>query len=1137
VNLPYISERLTAFRDRWRPAVQRVLSKPRVGRAIVPALFLLGSLIAFHGLLLPYGGRFYDGDFVTPTTPADLHYYLEAFAGPWNPGSITFGFNPFFTNNLLLMSAVGALSVAFGSVGTGMLGVLVLIEAGLGLSVYLSARRMGVALPWALVAGLASAASPVVFDRTVAGHEIILAAALLVPPFLVLLSEATSRPVGARHIAVLGLLWGAIGLLEYHMFYIVGLVWISGVLAIALRSAFGRDREPWRDRVRSGLRLFLGLASALAVAVGVNLLWLVPAATYAGGSTALSSSTATTLGILNYTQDGIRPATVFASNVYWGQLYTASWGHLAGASVGIDVSWLLSGLFISVLAWHAYHRSRETDTLVLIALVFVVLSTGAILPGGLYLFLLHHVPFFAVNDDPAKFDVVLTPCLALLLGNALQHWWQSAKGRAPTTTTSRFPRWRSSAYRLQRIGVPAAVLLVVVVALPFASGNFTGLVAHVSDAPGALRTAKTLDATVPPLGRVVLLPPDASEYVGGGQSPTNPLVVYPPGSAIYLPGPPGIEPLNLATRATTWSYTALYANTTSHGASLFGLLGGTSWVVDLSAPVSPQSGHFYWDDPSALSATLATQVGLGPGVTNGQTRIYTPANASPGPLTLRGPSVLALGDRELLLDSAYLPNGDAWLRSSAFVLDSGGARAGTNSPANATTPFVETPDGILDTVFSELPPGSVVPVEPIVWSEFGAGGLLIPGLWSPWENHLGLENGRPLGALVGYGTSNNGLRPLTVPLPVAGGPRSEVWVDLFYGPSEGSVQASLGSSPPTTLNGFAAVPGGFHWTPVAPLGNRSSVAFTHAGPGWTTIAAVAVVPPNSFSNAVNATEGWLSANGAGPGQPPVLWVKGDAGTGYGTWKAVGTGSLDSQGWGSVVDVDGAFATTFLLPQRTTLGVLARASGSGSIYISACPGDSLSDRSLAPCPQHTEVSFNDVAPTWQASNSNVTVGPGVVEVTVYGAQSSVLLDQLLLTPSAPSLLGPCPGAPASDWVCQGASRGPVSITGNVGGPSVAATFASSPSPAVLVHLVSCDVDWTASGPGFTGAPFVVDGWACGYRADGGATQVTVGLPGLVLAAEAGAIGSILVAVPVIVVALIGVPRLRGWRRRGPPKPSD
>jgi hypothetical protein len=1120
------------LRAQWTSAWAWIHRSPRLSRALPALLFLLGSLLAFHALLLPYGGRFYDGDFVTPTTPADLRYFLVAFSGPWNPEAIVFGFNPFFTNDLLTLSAVAAAATVVGSVGTGMLVVLLLVEAGLGLSLYLSSRRMGVDRRWALVAGLASAGSPVVFDRTIAGHEIILAAALCVPPFLVLLSEATSRPVGPRHIAVLGLLWGAVGLLEYHMFYLVGLVWATAVLAVVLRTLWLRPGVGWSQRLRTGLRPFLTLLATLAIAVGVNLVWLIPAERAGSGSAALSTSTATALGILTYTQGAIQPATVFASNVYWGQMWTSSWGTVDKISIGTEVSWLLTILFIAVLAWCAFHRTRETDVLVLIALVFVILSTGTILPGSLYVTLLHDAPFFAVNDDPDKFDVILTPCLSLLLGVALQHWSLSVRA-APAGPLGRIgPRWHRVERGIRRTAVPAAVALVVLVALPFATGNFDGKIAHVPDAPGALATAQTLDATVPPLGRVALFPPDPTEYLGHGQSPTNPLVAFPPGNAIYIFGPSGLEPLNLASRSVTWSYTAVYNNATSHVANLFGLLGATTLVVDRAAPESTAGGPFEWDNPYQLSDVLASQSDLGPSVTNQQTRVYSLANASDGSLSLQGPSVLALADRELLLDGAYLPNGDAWVRSTPFVLDSG-TLAGPNVATNATAPFVETPDGILDTVFSNLPAGSVVPVEPIVWAAIAAGGLPMGDLWQPWEDHYDLEQGRPLAALVGYATTNNGKLPLTVPLPTSGGPRSEVWVDLFYGPSEGLVQGSIGAAPPLAINAFASEPDGFHWTPVGPLGNATSVAFSHVAGGWSTIAQVAVVPPNALPAAVNATTSWLASNGGGVTNPPVLWLKGDEGSAYGTWLEVGTGSRDAQGWGSAVDTDGAFTTTFLLPHATTLGVIARASGSGAIYVSACPGASLTDRSIAPCPQHVELTFDAKDPTWEAGSSNLSVGPGVVKVTVYGARSSVLLDQVLLTPSASVLLGPCQGAPPSDWVCSATDRAPSSVVGNVAGPTVSASFSASPEPSNLVNLVSCDAAWQASGAGVSPNPYLVDGWACGYPVAPGVDHVAVALPALVTDTEVGFAGTLLVAIPVGFVAVFGVPRFLRGRRRTPP----
>jgi hypothetical protein len=1129
-GLGWVAVRFEAAQVRWR----RLVTSPKTRPLVVAGLFLLTALVAYRELLTPYGGRFYDGDFVTPTTYADLWYYLAAFSGPWNSGTIVFGFNPFFTNDLVLLSVVGAFSVALGSLGTGMLAVLLMVQTALGFSLYVSSRRLGVTPRWSVVAGFASAASPVVFDRTSAGHVLVLAAAIFVPPFLVLLGEVTSRPVTVRVLVVLGLLWGVVGLLEYHIFYIVGIVWAVGFFAVLLRTIPWPRSTPFAERWRAAVRRMLGLFVGLVIAIGVNLVWLIPAEIGGGGSSAANTSTATVLGILNYTQGAIKPQTVFASNVYWGQLYTSAWGSYHHVSFGLLVSGLLSLLFIGVLFWTATHRSRPTDTLLLVALVMVVLSTADVVPGGLYLFLLRTVPFFAVNDDPAKFDVILTPCLCLLLGRALQAWSIRFPVRPAPNTSARVSRWRRVERRVGRAVVPAAVLMVVLTAVPFATGNFDRQLAHVPETPGALKTAQTLDATVPPLGRAVLFPPDPSQYVGRGQPPTNPLTVYPPGSAIYIPGPPGTEPLNLATRAVAWSYDAMYSNSTSHGGSLFGLLDGTSFVVDLAAPQSPEYGLYDFDNPTALKGALAAQVDLGPNVTYGPTRIYSAGNGTVGPLTLQGPSVLALADREFLLDAAYLPNGDAWVGSTPFVLDPG-TLTGSNVAANSTAPFVETPEGVLDEVFANLPAGSVVPVEPIVWSTIENGGLETTGDWTPWEKHFDLEYGRPLGALVGYGTTNNGLQPLTVPLPTSGGSGAEVWVDLFYGSSEGSVQAQIGSQLPTTLDGYAPFPDGFHWTPVGALGNASSVSFVHVGPGWSTIAEVAVVPPGGLATAVNTTSAWLAANGAGPGQAPILWVKGDEGLGSGTWTPVSTGANDSQGWGSVVDADGAFTTTFLLPEPATVGILARASGTGSLYVSACPDTSVTDRSFEPCPDHALVSFDQNASTWEAGSSNLTIGPGVVRVTVYGASQSVLLDQLVLTPDPASLLGPCAGAPSTDWVCGDSAEAPSSVTGNVGGPAVSATFAPRATPAVLVHLVTCDAPWTAEGSGLGSVPFLVDGWACGYLVRPGVTHVQIDLSTLIHATQVGFAASLVVAVPALLVVALGGPRIRRHllRRRADP----
>ncbi len=62
------------------------------------------------------------------------------------------------------------------------------------------------------------------------------------------------------------------------------------------------------------------------------------------------------------------------------------------------------------------------------------------------------------------------------------------------------------------------------------------------------------------------------------------------------------------------------------------------------------------------------------------------------------------------------------------------------------------------------------------------------------------------------------------------------------------------------------------------------------------------------------------------------------------------------------------------------------------------------------------------------------------------------------------------------------------------------------------------------------PFLVDGWACGYSVSPGLRDVTLAVPGLVTATEAGAVGSALVAVPVLVLALFGLPKVRAFVRR-------
>ncbi|HKV90261.1 MAG TPA: hypothetical protein VJQ43_03585, partial [Thermoplasmata archaeon] len=77
-----------------------------------------------------------------------------------------------------------------------------------------------------------------------------------------------------------------------------------------------------------------------------------------------------------------------------------------------------------------------------------------------------------------------------------------------------------------------------------------------------------------------------------------------------------------------------------------------------------------------------------------------------------------------------------------------------------------------------------------------------------------------------------------------------------------------------------------------------------------------------------------------------------------------------------------------------------------------------------------------------------------------------------------------------------------------------------------------VPWRASGPGVAPSPFLVDGWACGYVAGAETRSVEISLPTLVLAAQVGFVASVLVTVPVALLALFGGPRLRRFLRRTP-----
>lgn len=1106
---------------RWARVPRHALG---IGLIVWASFALLSFLPALH----PWGDAFYSGDVVTPPSGGNWHAYLLAFSTPWNPQPAGGTFEPFFTNDLLLGAALGGLGVALGSAGEGAVALLLLTEAGLGLSFYLSARHLGIPTGSAGIASLAFALSPWVFNRFVAGHENILLAYLLFPPFLAVMGTRVLGPEERKATLLALVLLGGVGFLEYHLFYLAALAWLAFVILRTgliwirhRRSSKAGSPRPWRPTVHG----FLGDLIILAGAVGLNLVWVWPAAEISRRTGQAGVQVATIANTLAFTQGQLTPWNLLSGNGYFSPAYDSAWAALAAPAAGPLAAGALSVVLGGALLWGLLRGDPQSRLFGLLSLPFLLLSAGTLALGPIYLQLVAHVPLFAVNDDPNKFDVVALPALAFLLGKGLPRWTIRAPGN-PLRGRTLSPRLPSSPPALPRVWGVACVVIVLVGALPFAAGSLGG---EMIRAPPVTPLAATASELAPPGGRIALFPPDPAYFPAPGKpATTDPFVVYPSADALYIPLTTGVEAEGPTLRSVLWTYESFYQNETSHAPSLFGLLGTGLWMVAPNQSVSHDI-RYRWDSPENLTRALAAQADLPPGFASGGDELYR-TNDTPGILTATDRATVALANREFLLEAGYLPGGPGYLRNDTVAFLPGGPLP----PQPLWNLTVETPGGWSDALFQSLPPGDLVSVAPAAWNSLGTSPFLptTPGVWLPWEAAPQTEAGIPLAAWEDWARSTGGA-PLQVPLSSPTAPGATLFAEVFFGPQEGELEVSLGSQT-FSVDAWSPVPLGFRWVPLGVLTGSASVAtLLHTGPGESTVATLAWATPSQIDRAAADLSAAL-APVPGGGPTAIYQIKGSLATSSGGWSQWETGAEMSQGWGGGGPAGSSASSRIQVLRPGPLGATVRAQGNGTLGISLCPdpGGYSDPTPAAPCPGPVNVTaaIRSGTPEWYSSVGSLASGIGSYEVSLRVLSGNVTVDLVDLVPATS-------GSPLSELrelLASGQLETGTVTSGSPGSMALSLELPPEGGPRLLVDRVPASAGWSAHTAVGLLPSIVVDGWATAFVVPPGSQNITIGLPWVQGAFGEGILGSLvtllLLAVWFVAPALVAfIIRTRGGRR--------
>ena len=460
-----------------------------------------------------------------------------------------------------------------------------------------------------------------------------------------------------------------------------------------------------------------------------------------------------------------------------------------------------------------------------------------------------------------------------------------------------------------------------------------------------------------------------------------------------------------------------------------------------------------------------------------------------------------------------------------------GSPSGTALGPGGSAPFVETPQGILDEVLEQLPAGSVRAGRAGRLGGARAGGIPNYNGWTPWEHRFGLESGRPLASLLGYAETDNPAVSLTVPLATTGGPRSEVWVDLFYGTGRGDSEAEPRGRVPGRPQRIRARAVRVPVDPVGALGNASHVVLNNGGNGASIVSELATVAPGAFPGAVNATVAWLPRNGAGPTEPPVLWVKGDEGPGTAPGRPSRPGRPTRRGGGASSTPMGRMRRRSCSPGDRPRGPRAGLRHGVDLRLRLLHG--VAARRFArglPGP-HDRLLRERV--------SDLVGERREPDGRSRDRQGHRLRGEPL---GPPRPAPPDPGAGVAPRAVRGRCSDRVDLPGGgdggaeLGTPGTPGGRASRRrSPRLRSSRSSPNLSRATRRGGRAGpASAPCRSWSTAGRAATrslpGLRDVTLAVPGLVTATEAGAVGSALVAVPVLVLALFGLPKVRAFVRR-------
>lgn len=372
---------------------------------LIILLFAFVALISFRHLLAspgvigvanewnlpPFSGQFDD------KISRDLSAW-KSFPDLGAPGTPTVGLYFDLLQNLLYKTG------ADGDFVSKLLSVLLMTLAGTG--AFVLARKLSLSAKAAVISGLLYMLSPIIFDRFVMGHLVIIMDYALMPLVLTLFASSLERRVGFTFFLGSGLLL-TLGLGHITSYF---LVFTAMLLYAGVHAAFSKSWGKFGLGLRNAAFFFI-------VPVLVASYWIIPllGQVLVGR---LGESVGSAIGDLPaQLLLAASPSMEITNTVRLQGFHAAFFSQVVASSRLLTAASYLPAA-LSAVAFLLRPRSRLAVLAASLALVGVVLASAQVGPlDNLYVWLFEHLPFLSAFRDPSYWIHLATIGYALLLGS------------------------------------------------------------------------------------------------------------------------------------------------------------------------------------------------------------------------------------------------------------------------------------------------------------------------------------------------------------------------------------------------------------------------------------------------------------------------------------------------------------------------------------------------------------------------------------------------------------------------------------------------------------------------------------------------------------------------------------------------